>query len=138
MPVSVKVLEIPSDVNSISEVEVFVDLMLQERQINEDLYGNIMIALTEAVNNGIVHGNQSDPTKKVRIITEVDHDEKHLVSFKVEDEGPGFDYQTTTDPTTPDKISEEGGRGVFIIKQLADRVYYHKNGSMVEMQFLLA
>lgn len=127
-------LKLPSEPSSISLLEAFVERIVLRYKIEPDLYGNILISLTEAVNNAIIHGNQQDRRKCVHIdMRKVGRQ----ICFKVSDEGRGFDYHNLPDPTAPKNRCECGGRGVFIIQKLADDVAFHNNGSTVELQFRL-
>jgi serine/threonine-protein kinase RsbW len=81
---------------------------------------NVPVALTEALSNAILRGNADDPRKRVRVTARVD--ERHLV-VEVTDEGAGFDMDACTiDPTTPDHLENEFGRGLFLMRKLMDRV----------------
>jgi serine/threonine-protein kinase RsbW len=43
--------------------------------------------------------------------------------IEVRDEGAGFDLdECTLDPTTPDHVDREDGRGLFLMRKLMDRV----------------
>jgi serine/threonine-protein kinase RsbW len=117
-------IEIPSKPENIVLVENF--------NIADDMYGNLLISLTEAANNAIIHGNQSDPDKKVKVVCKKENN--HL-SFTIIDEGNGFDYNNLPDPTDPNNLEKLTGRGVFLMKQLSDLLIYSKGGSQVELQF---
>ena len=81
---------------------------------------NVPVALTEALSNAILRGNQDDPRKHVRIRAWVD--DQALV-VEVADEGLGFDLDACmVDPTTPDRIESEDGRGLFLMRKLMDAV----------------
>lgn len=127
-------LRLASHPNSISEVEPFVQRIVTRYRISKEKYPNILISLTEAVNNAISHGNKNDKSKYVNIgLTEV----QSKICIKVEDEGCGFNPETVPDPTAPENIGCCGGRGVFLIKELSDDVRYERNGCVVEMFFSL-
>lgn len=125
-------ISIQSSPDQVSEVESFIDQLHREDIIDDQIYGNIMIALTEAVNNAILHGNKSDDSKNVEISCK---QEGSTLSFIVSDEGQGFDYDSLPDPTDPDNLQKLTGRGVFLMKQLSDYVIFSDNGSTVELQF---
>jgi serine/threonine-protein kinase RsbW len=125
-------LEFISEPHSINIVEKVIDDMKLEYSIHEDSYGNILVAVTEAVNNAIMHGNKCDPSKKVKVYYEVDGDR---IMFSIADEGIGFDYYNLPDPTAPENIEKPTGRGVFLMKHLADQVIFSDNGKVVEMYF---
>ena len=127
-------LTITSDPNNIAQVEAFVEEVRANHNITDDAYGNILISLTEAANNAIIHGNGSDPAKSVEITCATDERDKSI-SFTVTDQGPGFDYNNLPDPTAPENLEQPCGRGVFLMMQLADLVVFSNHGSTVEMQF---
>lgn len=123
---------LPSTPETITEVEKIVQEICEKYEIPEDAFGNILIALTEAVNNAVYHGNKNMPDKKVTI-NFFNHDKE--IIFTVTDEGKGFDYQHLPDPTLPENISKIGGRGIFIIHQLADKVVFKDDGKTIEIHF---
>ncbi|NJL14179.1 MAG: ATP-binding protein [Microscillaceae bacterium] len=125
-------IQIPSLVENLRIVESFIDNAKEKHQIDDDIYGNIMIAVTESVNNAIKHGNQEDEKKNVSLIMEVEEDK---IRFRVEDEGPGFDYEHLDDPTAPDNLNKPGGRGIFLMRHLSDEVNFAQNGRVVELVF---
>jgi len=127
-------LRLRSHPTSIAKVEPFVQKIALRYSISQDKYPNILISLTEAVNNAINHGNKNDQNKFVNIgLTEM----SSKLCIKVEDEGCGFDPAEVPDPTAPENIGCCGGRGVFLIKELSDDVRYVRNGCVVEMFFTL-
>ncbi|NOQ72300.1 MAG: ATP-binding protein [Crocinitomix sp.] len=126
-------IEIRSDLKFMSEVELLIDTVCEDLKLNEDHYGNILIAVTEAVNNAIVHGNDNDEDKKVKVEV-AKKDEK--VTFIVADEGNGFDFDNLPDPTAPENIEKPDGRGIFLMKNLSDEVNFDLNGSKVSITFV--
>jgi len=132
VPAKGESLKISSDPQNLRLVEKLIDDVCQIYNVNQDCYGNILIAVTEAVNNAISHGNNNNPSKKVSIGFE--SDEKQL-TFKIEDEGPGFDYQNLPDPTDPANLEKINGRGVFLMKNLADKIEFQNNGKQVSLSF---
>ncbi|MCB2410372.1 ATP-binding protein [Hymenobacter lucidus] len=127
-------IQIPSLVENIRVVESFIDNSKDTFHIEDDIYGNIMVAVTEAVNNAIRHGNKFDKDRNVYLSLYVDKDR---VKFEVEDEGEGFDYTDLLDPTAPENLENPGGRGIFLIRHLADEVEFTKDGRNVQLTFLL-
>ncbi|MFT5183993.1 MAG: serine/threonine-protein kinase RsbW [Flavobacteriales bacterium] len=132
MPENEKVISFTSHTENISIVEKLVDEVCETYKIKEDFYGNILISLTEAVNNAIVHGNKLDPEKNVSVSFSA-LDSK--LRFVITDEGPGFDYDNLPDPTAPENIEKPNGRGVFLMKNLADTCSFKDDGRIVEMEF---
>lgn len=115
-------VEIPSDVRQIEHV---VDLV--QRECAELAYAprqvslNVPVALSEALSNAILRGNGEDPDKQVRVRARVDASE---LVVEVEDEGSGFDLTecSSNDPTRPENLENEQGRGLFLMQRLMDSV----------------
>jgi len=89
-------------------------------------YHDLLVAVTEAVNNGIIHGNACDATKLVHIDIQVTPRD---VIVAVRDSGTGFDVDSVPDPRSPERLLQEGGRGVFLIRQLSDASDFQSTSS---------
>ena len=126
-------LQLPSRLDSLTTDVNFVDSLKKHYNIGEDVYGNMLTCLSEATINAIVHGNKEDESKKVYINLEVQQG-KRLV-FTIADEGNGYDYNNLPDPTAPENIENLTGRGVFIIKHLADQCIFNSKGNEIELHF---
>ena len=132
---SLKRIQLPSTKESILEIEQLIDSFCETREVTQDCYGNMLIALTEAVNNAIQHGNGYKKEKLVEIEYEVLDDE---ILFTVKDEGNGFDFDKIPDPTLPENILKTSGRGVFLMQNLDDKFAFENNGSIVKLTFCLS
>lgn len=128
-------LEFASIPENVNKVEAFVEVLKTDLQLSEEMEANILVALSEAVNNAIVHGNKKDPAKKVSIRMEK---EGNLLSFLVADEGQGFDPAVIIDPTAPENLDKPSGRGIFLMRTLADKVEFADGGRKVNIAFNLA
>jgi serine/threonine-protein kinase RsbW len=126
-------LQLPSKLESITTVENFIDSLSEKYNFNEETYANVLTCLSEAVINAIVHGNKQDVSKKVYINLEV-VEHKRLI-FTIADEGAGFDYNNLPDPTSPENLENYSGRGVYIIKKLADQCIFNTLGNELELHF---
>lgn len=127
-------IEVPALSENIRMIESFIDNAREKFHLDDDIYGNIMIAVTEAVNNAIKHGSQNDSSKNVDLSLMVDGS---TLKFRIEDQGHGFDYQHLPDPTAPENIEKPGGRGIFLMKHLADDVLFLEGGRVVELSFYM-
>jgi len=127
-------IQIPSLTENVRIIESFIDNAKEQFSLNDDIYGNIMIAVTESVNNAILHGNKADKHKSVDIKLKM---EENAIKFTVEDEGDGFEYEELPDPTAPENLTKTGGRGIFLIRHLCDEVQFKENGRLVELTFYL-
>ncbi|MEM6343197.1 MAG: ATP-binding protein [Bacteroidota bacterium] len=128
-----KQLTLESKPEVIHTIESVVDDIRADLDFKEDVYGNVMVAVTEAVNNSVVHGNGGDESKKVFVDFEMENTYRLLV--RVRDEGPGFDPNSLPDPTAPENLVNIGGRGVFLMQHLSDEMSFSDDGTEVEMIF---
>jgi len=127
-------LKIASRADNLHLVEKFVDDCSASCNIDHDVYGNVLIAALEAVNNAITHGNKLNENKQVEMIFSMD---ENRIFLSVRDEGNGFDYHNIPDPTSPENIENMSGRGVFLMSKLSDEIDFKDNGSLVRMTFFL-
>lgn len=125
-------LSIPSDFSNIVKVESLVDQVCDRLKIKEDYYGNVLIAVTEAVNNAIEHGNKGNSSVNVDLFV---GDKETDFCFKVSDHGDGFDYKNLPDPTAPENLEKENGRGIFLMRSLAEAVEFDNEGRSVSIYF---
>jgi serine/threonine-protein kinase RsbW len=108
-----------SDPKQIRRVEAFLKRVNRSAHLDEIQMHKMMVSVTEAVNNAIIHGNKSDETKKVQVRCEVMSD--YLVVV-VADEGRGFQPGKVRNPLERKNLMRENGRGVFLMRTLMDRV----------------
>ena len=125
-------ITINSDIEMLRVVETLVDTLSKKLGISDEVYGKILISTVEAVNNAILHGNKGNAEKTVTVDFTADG---NLFEVTVTDQGEGFDYNHLPDPTDPENIENLHGRGVFIMKSLADIIEYNMSGSQVKMRF---
>ncbi|MFC2111857.1 ATP-binding protein [Bacteroidota bacterium] len=129
-----KVINIPSRVENLREVERLVDEVSSECSMSSEVYGNVLIATMEAANNAILHGNKLDEKKDVRILFKWNTSKLELI---VTDQGKGFNYKSVPDPTEPGNIEKVNGRGVFLMEKLSDDISFKENGRKVSLTFNL-
>ena len=125
-------LQLPSVRESITLLENLIEEIADKHQIADDAFANMMTCLNEVVINAIIHGNKLDPAKKVIINAEVD---AKRALWTITDEGEGFDYVHLPDPTADENLEKLTGRGVFIVKHLADQCVFNARGNEVELLF---
>jgi serine/threonine-protein kinase RsbW len=130
----IKDLNIPSEIGNLRLVEKAIDELSMELELSDEVYGNILVATMEATNNAIIHGNNSDPGKLVKIQIFCEHEE---LKVHVEDQGTGFDHVNVPDPTSPENLEKINGRGIFLMERLSDEILYLADGRIVELMFKL-
>jgi serine/threonine-protein kinase RsbW len=124
---------IPSDVGYIERVVEMVRRQVAEMSFDaKHVMLNVPVALTEALSNAILRGNREDPAKHVHVRASVTT--RQLV-MEVKDEGRGFDIdKCTRDPTRPENVEREDGRGLFLMRSLMDSVErYDADGNVVRL-----
>ncbi len=127
-----KLITFNSKAENLNIVDSLIEEISAKYKISDESYGNILIALTEAVNNAIHHGNKSNPNKMVNLSYEM---VDGILTFDIEDEGPGFDYNHLPDPTHPQNIEKPHGRGVFLMKNLSHNLEFLNEGAKVRISF---
>lgn len=125
---------ITSEIGNIVKVENFIDYFVDVYHVEPEVFGKISLCVIEAVNNAILYGNKLDPSKHVKFFVRED-DSKLCITVK--DEGEGFDYNYIPDPTLPDNIEKDAGRGLYLMKTLSDDLIFEDNGSKVTLVFNL-
>ena len=125
-------ITINSDIEKLKVVETLVDKLSKKLGVSDEVYGKILISTVEAVNNAILHGNKGDINKMVTVNIIADG---NVLDITVTDEGEGFEYGNLPDPTDPKNIENLHGRGVFLMRRLADSIEYNTSGNEVKMRF---
>ena len=132
-PVADKI-SLASESKSLLVLEEWINKLCDLYQISVEQYGNVLIAITEAVNNAIIHGNKNVANKK----TDIEYNIKNqTITFTVFDEGIGFDFNNLPDPTSPENLEKPKGRGIFLMNHLADVVNFIDKGNIVQLKFTI-
>ncbi len=123
--------------SSFSELEAVVDKarsFCESHTDDMDILHRVMLLTSEAVTNGMKHGNKLDEIKSVYVDFRCSH---NTIEVWVEDEGDGFDREAIPDPLSSEHLMDEGGRGIFLIEKMADEVRYEQGGRRIGMIFLM-
>ncbi len=123
-------LIISSDLAEIKKVENFSQKVSKKATFNEDKSDNLAIVLTELVNNAILHGNKNNPKKSVTL--KAFYYQKYI-RVSVRDQGDGFNPEKLQDPTDPENIWKESGRGIFLVRNLIDKVEFFPSSTGTEI-----
>jgi serine/threonine-protein kinase RsbW len=125
------VFELPNDLHCIEEaVEFVVRRCADCDAVARKLRLNFRVGLTEALSNAMIYGNGRDPAKRVRVEVTL---ATGCLTARVTDQGPGFDPLAVPDPTTPRNRTREGGRGIFLMRELCDEVRFNDRGNSVTL-----
>lgn len=131
---SYKEITLDSTFDEVERLEDYVNELQEWADFDDDNYARIMLTLSEAATNAILHGNKENPEKKVIIRSELTDG---TLSITVKDEGAGFDPSNIPDPLKEENLLNVGGRGVYLIKEYADDLQFYENGTKLEMLFKL-
>jgi len=112
-------LVIKSNVNELARVATITEEICERCGLIEDEIDDISIAVTEAVNNAIKHGNKGDSTKSIEIVFQI---ETEKIKIRIKDEGKGFQLEEVRDPRKNENLLKDNGRGILIMKTLMDEV----------------
>jgi anti-sigma regulatory factor (Ser/Thr protein kinase) len=120
-------LDVPSDLGVVGDAVELVASHLPPGTLSpRRISFNLRTALAEALGNAIRYGNGEDPERVVRVSVELGRD---FVRIHVVDDGRGFDTSRLPDPTHPDNLEREYGRGLFVIRHLVDDVAFNEKGN---------
>jgi len=123
-----KCITLSSQVTKIDDaVSELVDFVVELKSIENF---TLSIALTEAITNAIIHGNEKDPAKRVFAQALI---EPERVVLQISDEGIGFDYKKLTDPTKKENLLKQSGRGIFFVRYFMDEVKFNQVGNQITM-----
>ncbi|NNE70051.1 MAG: ATP-binding protein [Rhodothermales bacterium] len=125
-------LKLESSLEHMDRIVEETDQFLMPLGLDDDLAYNIVLVTTEAVTNAIEHGNAMDADKWVHVHYEAT---ENVVEISVEDEGEGFSPSAVPDPLAEENLLAGGGRGVYLIEEIADEVEYQADGRRVVMRF---
>lgn len=128
-------LTFPSNPKHIGKVEGFLNKVSKAQPLDEIQFHKLMVAVTEAVNNAIIHANKSDPNKKVQLCCEIRADG---LNFTITDEGKGFKLEQIKNPLNEQNLLRESGRGIFLMRTLMDKVDYTMTPEGVTVHLWLA
>ncbi len=125
---------ISSDPNLIPEVDEFIFDKINPLNLEADVLSNLSLAISEALSNAMVHGNKLDPNKDVTVSIRISRDDLVL---SIKDQGEGFDPKSVPDPTIPENILKDSGRGIHIMRSFIDKVFYNFTSEGTELKFII-
>lgn len=126
--------ECKSDPKEIAKVEPFLQKINKATKMDDGTFYRLLVAGTEAINNGILHGNKSDPNKTVSVICTCDS--RNLV-FRVKDQGKGFKPEDVPDPLEEKNLMKTSGRGIFLMRSLMDQVSFTVTTEGTEVELVI-
>jgi serine/threonine-protein kinase RsbW len=130
---------VPSRINSIG---IVVDELLKSLQgiygvIGDCTLFELRVILNEILVNAVIHGNNEDEDKHVRINAGLSG---QVLFVSVEDEGAGYDFNNICAERKPCMDSAdplevcECGRGLMIVKSLCNNVEVNAKGNRIVIE----
>lgn len=129
-----KKIVLQSSLDEMKKLEPFVHELQEWASLDQQQRDRILLPLSEAVNNAILHGNQLQEDTSVSIVVTL---QKQFLTISVKDEGTGFDPDDLPDPLKEENLLKEGGRGIYLIRQYTDDIHFADNGSKIIMRFAI-
>lgn len=123
-----------SDQKEIRRIEPFLQKLNEVARLDDGAFYRLLVAGTEAVNNGILHGNKGDKRKSVHIVCVIGTDS---LIFRVKDEGRGFNPEDVPDPLEEKNLLKTNGRGIFLMRSLMDKVTYKMTPEGTEVELVI-
>ena len=125
------VLELPNDPRHIEHaIDSVMECCTACQGFRREIRLNLRVSLTEALSNAMLYGNGRDPEKRVRVEVVVREWE---IEARITDQGVGFNPRGIPDPTAPDNLEKSRGRGLFLMRELMDEVYFNEQGNEVTL-----
>ncbi len=122
-----------SDPKRVQDIIETTEKEITEAQVPDTVANDVAVALLEAINNAIIHGNERNFEKNVTVYMKITDSD---IEFCVSDQGRGFDPSRLEDPSLPENVFLSRGRGLYFIKQLMDEVEINtgEQGSKIIMK----
>ena len=130
-----KILKIQSSPDQVGRLEPYLKDVFYYFSLNQNIFPEVLISLTEAVSNAVIHGNNLEQAKQVEISATI---EKKQLQITIQDEGSGFNPNQVDNPLLHSHREKEGGRGLLLMKELSGEVSFQQNGSLVVLFFKVA
>ena len=122
------VAEVLEEMNVLDKAIGVVLKAMDNQGFADDTIRKMKITLTELLVNALHHGNKKDPLKKV-ILGHIVDKNKSVISIL--DEGDGFNPSVVPDPTLPENLIKDSGRGLYIVRCYVDDLYFNEKGNRV-------
>jgi serine/threonine-protein kinase RsbW len=127
-------LTLKSTYKEVEKVEGFLNSLQQKLEFNDEFYARLMLTVSEAATNGVIHGNKLDASKTVTLTA---YRDGNTLIVETVDQGEGFDPDAVPDPLAEENLLKSSGRGVFLMEEYADEVSYSDGGSKLTLHFNL-
>ncbi len=125
-------LTLKSAYEEVERVQTLLNHVQEELGFTDELYARMMLAVSEAATNGIVHGNELDASKTVEIKA---FQSGNKLIFETKDQGKGFKKKEIPNPLAKENLLKTSGRGVFLMEEYADEVNYSEDGTKLTLVF---
>ena len=129
-----KELMLASSYAELERVEGLLNQLQQALGFDDDFYARLMLSVSEAATNAVVHGNKLDLSKKVMIQAKAN---TTILTFTITDEGNGFDPEDIANPVDEENLLNTSGRGVFLMCEYTDEIEFQDNGRKLILTFNL-
>lgn len=126
--------ELASTYEELERVEHLLNELQEKLSFDDEFYARLMLTVSEAATNAVVHGNELDASKKATIVAEAD---EYTLTVTTTDEGAGFVPEEVPNPLAEENLLKTSGRGVFLMQEYADETEYQNDGRTLVLKFKL-
>lgn len=118
-------LEVPGSYSYLKTVRHFISVLLTLNMIKTDEVDNIILVVDESVANIIRHSYKEDVSKYLKVYLEV---YTKYIKIEIVDMGNSFDFDNygNVDLQEFKKKRRKSGLGLYIIRNLIDKVKYER------------
>jgi serine/threonine-protein kinase RsbW len=134
-PINTYTKVVKSDPALIPEVNEYLHKIIAATSLSKEKLSNLDLAISEAISNAMVHGNKLDPNKDVTVTLNI---YEKRIELKIKDMGKGFKPEDVPDPTKPENIFKDSGRGIYIMNSFIDDVFYNFSDEGTELVLILS
>ncbi|MCH8556492.1 MAG: ATP-binding protein [Balneolia bacterium] len=124
-----------SNLEELNRLPDILDQICKTFGLNSETEARLMLTVSEAVTNAIRHGNKENPAKQATMA--VARTDQNELEIKVSDEGDGFSLEEVPDPLAEENLLKTSGRGVYLMKEYADKVSYNDKGNKLTLMYKL-
>jgi serine/threonine-protein kinase RsbW len=128
-------ISLSSELISLNEGEKFIQEFCADCSVDQNRLSEVQSAVLAAASNAIHYGHQEHGPRLFYLECYIS--DSNSMNFVVSDSGKGFDFNNIPDPTDPGNIEKPCGRGIYLMRKLADKFTFNKGGSEVVLEFEL-
>jgi len=124
--------KIKNELPELERMAALIDAFGREHDLEEEMIGDVRLALDEVITNIIQHGYEDAEEHSIDVDLELTPE---YLNIRVEDDGKPFDplQAVSADIETPFEENEIGGWGIYLAKQVMDEISYRQKDGLNQL-----